>query len=346
MATYPGGVVTATELPTRIDGQVVYSQHMNAVQDEIIAIETALGNGIQLRDGATTLVARLADLRDRLLLADVHRAATSGVHGVSGDSEVVGTTDTQTLSSKTLASPVITGSVALGNTTLDGDATFTGNVSFSGVPNFVGGLGLSNFTNAQHDHSSAAKGGNILVTAVSGLQELLDAKASAVHTHLKSQITDFQHSLAEHTGNLDAATRINGLGTSAYLNVPAANAAPAGPAEIVRGDDPRLSDQRTAANHAATHAANGVDPVSPASIGAAPAVHVHTKASITDFAHTLDSHDGSLTLSRVSGLVSALAGKLDDAATAANSLKVNGKRITVAKIAPGSPATGDVWITY
>lgn len=39
-------------------------------------------------------------------------------------------------------------------------------------------------------------------------------------------------------------------------------------------------------SHASTHGANGADPISPVSIGAAPAVHNHTKAEITDFEHT------------------------------------------------------------
>jgi hypothetical protein len=56
--------------------------------------------------------------------ADDHIAADSGVHGVTGD--VVGTTDTQTLTDKTLSEPII-----------------------------------DDFTNAIHDHESDAGGGNL-----------------------------------------------------------------------------------------------------------------------------------------------------------------------------------------
>lgn len=73
--------------------------------------------------------------------ANAHVNASSGVHGLSGS--VVGTTDTQTLSNKTLTTPTI-----------------------------------ANFTNAQHDHGDADDGGNIAIAAVTGLQTALDGKAN------------------------------------------------------------------------------------------------------------------------------------------------------------------------
>lgn len=45
-----------------------------------------------------------------------------------------------------------------------------------------------------------------------------------------------------------------------------------------------------------------------------------------------------------SGLQAQLNAKLGAAAQAADSLKVNGKKITVGTVAPGTPAVGDVWI--
>lgn len=61
-----------------------------------------------------------------------HENASSGAHGVTGS--IVGTTDTQTLSAKTLANPTINSATVSG--TVSGDFTLPGTVS--GAPTFSG----------------------------------------------------------------------------------------------------------------------------------------------------------------------------------------------------------------
>jgi hypothetical protein len=85
-----GATVTASELNI-LDGATITTTELNYLDGVTSAVQTQLSD----------LAQDIANIEADTGLAD-HAAATSGVHGVSGD--VVGTTDAQTLSNKTLGS--------------------------------------------------------------------------------------------------------------------------------------------------------------------------------------------------------------------------------------------------
>lgn len=76
--------------------------------------------------------------------------------------------------------------------------------------------------------------------------------------------------------------------------------------KAVTGADGRLDNPRDPNPHAASHATAGGDPLAPADIGAAGAVHTHTSADVTDFTEASQDVTGAM--------VAAAGGTYDDAA--------------------------------
>lgn len=352
---YPVSLVSDIDMPERIDGAVIYGQHMNAVQNEIIAIEDTLGLGVAdagvpsiTEGGFNNLAARLRDMSDRLSSNDSHRSASTGVHGAEG--YVVGTHNVQTLSNKTLHAARLTGAVDVSGATFSGGLSVNSNSHINGHLSVIS-FSTQTFAQAQHNHTSPATGGRLPLEAVydpssgKSLTQILGEQSAEGHTHTRSDITDFQHSLVSHSGNLPAS-RISGLGSGAVMNVPSTSGSSASATQLVRGDDPRLSNNRAPGKHAASHFSNGADRIRPVDIGAADRTHTHTRSQISNFQHTLASHTGDLAISRITGLQYQLDTRLRVDGTANNSVLSNGKKFNVQRTAPVTAAVGDVWISY
>ena len=134
---------------------------------DITAVSTNTLTIVRGRDGSSgvahsagAVVRHMAIGRD-YREANTHIEASSGVHGLTGS--VVGTSDTQTLTNKTIdtASNTITGAV-----TLTGTQTLTNKTLTTPT--------IASFVNATHDHSNSAGGGTITSSAVSNFQEAVE----------------------------------------------------------------------------------------------------------------------------------------------------------------------------
>lgn len=119
---------------TGLPGSYPYTLALDyeSVSEELVDVTAAAGTSLTVTravDGTNATshsagarvrhVSSARDYRD----SRTHENTAGGVHGTTG--AVVGTTDTQTLSNKTIASPVLTGTVS-GNVTISGQTTWSG----------------------------------------------------------------------------------------------------------------------------------------------------------------------------------------------------------------------------
>ena len=132
---FPASLVGTTQMVLHADGDTVLAAHMNVAQAEVIQIEAELG--VNPSGAQATVAARFTTDEAALV---THAATAAAIHGVAGS--VVGTTDTQTLTNKTLTSPAVNGGALsgtfTGNPTFSGNLTFTGNMTFTGVTSGIG----------------------------------------------------------------------------------------------------------------------------------------------------------------------------------------------------------------
>jgi len=106
-AIYPGSIRVFSSKVDLVD--TVMASHVNLLQDEVTAIQTAIGTGSLTSSwaGSYTNPTTHASVANRLANIEAGVKSPTNVHGIAGS--VVGTTDVQTLTNKSLTDPSITG---------------------------------------------------------------------------------------------------------------------------------------------------------------------------------------------------------------------------------------------
>ena len=158
--------------------------------------------------------------------ANLHIEASSAVHGTTGS--VVGTTDTQTLTNKTLTSPTITGTGAIAG-------TFTGNLTGNVTGNVSGTAGSAtgsaatlatarDFQLVGDVEASAVSfngSGNVSLTTVIGTGVIVNADVNASAAIAATKIAGTAVTQAD-TGTVTSAMIANGAIVDADINASAA----------------------------------------------------------------------------------------------------------------------------
>ena len=162
--------------------------------EEVVSVTNVVGTTATIvrgQDGTTALSHAAGATFDQTVVrqdldeANQHTSSNSGVHGLSGN--VVGTTDSQVLTNKTLTNPTINGFAGAGHGSITGDlsvsgiatvgtATVTGNETVAGTLNVTGATTLSGVTN----NGNSSVTGNLTVGGTLGVTGVLTATAGIV----------------------------------------------------------------------------------------------------------------------------------------------------------------------
>lgn len=285
--------------------------------EEIVDVTAVSGNNLTITraiDGSTAqdhsagaVVRHMVIGRD-LREANTHEVATTGVHGLSNTSSVVGTQETQTLYNKTLIAPVLTATdeadsgITFEGATVDSNQTFLGVVDPTQdntitLPNTSGTVILDSATQTLTNKTltSPTIGGTPVITGLSSVgmsttsatpKNYVDSilgSATAASTSAASAATSASSALVSQTAAATSATSAaasaTAAATSATSAAASATAAATSATSSANSATAAAGSATTASGYVTTVAASATAAATSATSAAASATAAATSAT-------------------------------------------------------------------
>ena len=276
--------------------------------------------------------------------ANQHVEASTGVHGISNSSSVVGTVDGQTLTNKTLTTPVINGATLAGAVTASATVTLTGSIVASGgTITGLSSAGMSASSATPKDYVDAILG-SATAAATSAASAAVSAASAAVSA--TAAATSATSSATSASAAATSATSAAASATAAATSATSASASATAAATSASSASTSASSALTSANSAAASATTAAASVAAiaayattASNSASAAATSATSAAASESAAATSAASAAASTSAAAASATAAATSAASAATSATAAATSATSASASATAAATSAS-------